>query len=122
MGTLTPHIQDDTVAGTFGFPIVADREFGVSVIKFRDGSRQTHTYRATALRSWRLVWGTLDDTQYDSLLAFYDARTGEQDFWYWDNPATGETDIKSVFVGGTLRDTVIGVNHRSVSVEVQEIP
>jgi len=66
-----------------------------------------HRVTANFRRSWELEFGPLDRATVNSIVAFYDARRGPWEAFYWTNPNDGVQRLGG-FGGAISRAHLIG--------------
>lgn len=81
------------------FPISTPGGYQSDYIRFKDGTTQSWYEIDDELRQWSLRY-RVNDTQFQALEAFYEARRGAYEQFYWNHPVSGESDIPVKFAKG----------------------
>ena len=98
-GVLTPSLRTLGFSHAVPFP-QTESDFQVVRERFPTGESQAWINGVgVELRAWSLPYG-LTKANFLTLKAFWDARQGEYEVHYWDDPFSGEDDIKVAFSPG----------------------
>ena len=93
----TPNLTTECTA--FPTPPYGDEQsYSTSVIFFEDDASQVYRSGTTKHREIRLSYENQSDSEKASFEAFFNARGGQYEVFYWNNIRTGETDIKVRFL------------------------
>jgi hypothetical protein len=113
----SPNLTTDCTA-TPQFPLPETDGYSSKAIIFEDDSAVSYTANTTKHRRFKLSYKNQKDSEWQSFKTFFDARLGQRDFFYWNNPLTGETDLKVRFASPSVTYTFDSPTTRSWDVEI----
>lgn len=91
------------------FPVKKKVRYDVELTTFEDEATQSRKVSDTKhVDPIKLVYAAQSDSMQASFEAFFDARKGGYEFFYWNNLRTGENDIKVKFLESAVEFTIDG--------------
>jgi hypothetical protein len=104
------------------FPVKRRMSYDVVVITFEDDATIARKVSDTKHQNpIRLVYAAQSDSEKASFEAFFDARFGAYEFFYWNDTRTGENDIKVRFVESSVEFVADGPRTWSWVVNLQKV-
>jgi len=104
------------------FPVKRKISYDVETTVFEDDASQARKVSDTKhQRPIKLVYAAQSDSEKASFEAFFDARKGRYEVFYWNDTRTGETDIKVRFVESAVEFSADGPRTWSWSVQLEKV-
>ena len=102
-------------------PFDDSKEYSTQVIFFEDDASQAYKGTAEKHREIVLSYQNQSDTEKASFEAFWDARLGSYELFYFNNARTGETDTKVRFKDSKVKFTVSGSRTWNWTVTIKRV-